>query len=229
MIGRVKDPGREPQVRSGLDDVSADWVAGLSGHEGAEGGEAGREAYVERLHALLVKIAKAEASRRSGLNGIAGQERDDLACQAAADALMSILRKITEFRGDSKFTTWAYKFVVFEVSTKFGRHAWRRDGVQFEVESWDRLPARLGAGPEEVAQSRDLVEAVRVGIEEALTAHQRDVFLAIVVNAVPLDALVAELGTNRNAIYKTMFDARRKLRDYLATHGYIDSARESRA
>ncbi len=207
-----------------LDDTSAEWVAGLTerGHgDVAPGGLPHRDAYIKRLHVLLLKIARAEASRRAGLNGIAGKELDDLACQAADDALMSILRKIGNFRGESKFTSWAYKFVVFEVATKFGRHAWRRDGVRLDPESWDRLPAALGAGPEAVAESRELVTAVREAVKEAMTPHQQQVFVAIVVNATPLDALVAELGSTRNAIYKTMFDARRKLRAHLIARGHI--------
>jgi len=224
----VSKGGRDLGVWSRADDVSADWVAGLT-RQGGAGAEGHRDAYIERLHALLVRIARAEAGRRAGLHGIVGQELDDLAHQAAADALVSILRKITDFRGESKFTTWAYKFVIYEVSSKFGRHAWRRAGVRFDAESWDRLPARLGAGPEDLAQSRELVEAVRTGIQQALTEHQRRVFVAIVVNATPLDVVVAELGSNRNAVYKTMFDARRKLRAHLATHGYIASVRQGEA
>ena len=198
-----------------FDEDSAQWVAGLT----AVGSE--RDACVVRLHALLTKAARAEAGRRSGLNGIAGRELQDLADQAAGDALVSILRKVAEFRGDSKFTTWAYKFVMFEVANKFGRHTWRRQGVYWDEESWERLPGRLGSDPADVSESRELVEAVREAVGQALTPHQRRIFVAIVVNATPLDALVAELGTNRNAIYKTMFDARRKLRTYLVTHGYL--------
>jgi RNA polymerase sigma-70 factor (ECF subfamily) len=211
----VRDPRGSADPAATLDENSAEWVTGLT----AAGAE--QETSIERLHALLTKAARAEAGRRSGQNGIAGQELQDLADQAASDAIVSILRKVTEFRGDSKFTTWAYKFVIFEVANKFGRHAWRRQGVHWDEESWNRLPARLGTDPADVSESRELVAAVRNAVDHALTPHQRRIFVAIVVNATPLDALVAEMGTNRNAIYKTMFDARRKLRDHLATQGLV--------
>jgi RNA polymerase sigma-70 factor (ECF subfamily) len=203
------------QLSPQLDEASASWVSGLS----CIGPE--RELAVDRLHALLLRIARAEAARRSGLNGITGPELDDLAHQAASDAAMSILRKVHDFRGDSKFTTWAYKFVIFEVANRFARHVWRRERTQLDEEDWDRLPGRLGTDPEDVAESRALVAAVHEAVEQELTPHQRRIFVAIALDATPLDVLVAELGSNRNAIYKTLFDARRKLRAHLAAHGYL--------
>ena len=179
------------------------------------------DAAVARLHALMVRMARAEAARRTGWYGIRGPELDDLADQAASDAVVSILRRVEDFRGESRFTTWACAFVIREVSTKFGRHVWRRDGVRMDEAGWDQVPGRVGESPEAVAESREILDAVRVAVDQELTEHQRRVFLAIAVNGIALDVLVAELGTNRNAIYKTMFDARRKVRTHLETHGYI--------
>ncbi len=195
--------------------MSAAWISGLV----ADGAE--RDATIARLHDLLLRVAHVEAARRAGLNGIGGTELEDLAHHAASDACLSIVRKAREFRGDSKFTTWAYKFVVYEVSNKFARHAWRRDDVRLGDEAWQRLPARLGTDPEDVAGARELVGAVRTAVEEELTPHQRRIFVAIVLDATPLDVLATELGSNRNAIYKSLFDARRKLRAHLVTHGYM--------
>ena len=143
--------------------------------------------------------------------------------QAAADALLAIIAKLGQFRGESRFTTWAYKFVIFEVSTKLGRHFWRNPTVSLEAEEWDRLPDRFGFDPAHEAESRDFIAAVRRAVDDALTTRQRRIFVAIVVNGVPLDALVVELNTSRNAIYKTVFDARRKLRATLAANGYLDA------
>ena len=81
--------------------------------------------------------------------------------------------------------------------------------------------ARFGFDPAQEAEWRDLLAALRRAVDEELTARQRRVFVAIVLNGIPLDALVIELATNRNAIYKTLFDARRKLRAALAANGYI--------
>ncbi|MGH8987322.1 MAG: sigma-70 family RNA polymerase sigma factor, partial [Acidimicrobiales bacterium] len=142
--------------------------------------------------------------------------------QAAADAVVAVMGKVGEFRGESRFTTWACKFAIFEVSTKVSRHFWQRPTTPMDVEDWDRLPDRFGLDPARVTEWRDVVEAVHRAVDDELTDHQRRVFVAIVLDGMPLDALVAELGSNRNAIYKTLFDARRKLRASLVTHGYLD-------
>ena len=199
-----------------FDPDSGQWVRVLSG-TGPQ-----REAGLARLHELLLRIARAEVQRRSGKLRITGPEVDDLAYQAAADALLAIDLKIGQFRGESRFTTWAYKFVIFEVSAKIGRHFWAHPAVSMDAEDWDRLPGRLGPDPARETELRELADAVRRAVDEHLTPRQRKVFVAIVVNGVPMDALVAELGSTRNAIYKTMWDARRKLRSALAANGYLD-------
>ena len=181
-----------------------------------------REAALARLHEMLLRIAQGEARRRSPRLQLTGPELDDLAYQAAADALIAITGKLGQFRGESRFTTWAYKFVVFEVSGKIGRHFWRRPSVPFDAEDWDRLPGRFGFDPAQEAEWRDLLAALRRAVDEELTARQRRVFVAIVLNGVPLDTLVIEMTSNRNTIYKTLFDARRKLRAALAANGYLD-------
>ena len=203
-------------VPARLDPESAEWLRVL----GAAGPR--REAALTRLHGMLLRIAQREARRRGPRMLIAGPELEDLAYQAAADALMAITAKLSQFRGESRFTTWAYKFVIFEVSAKLGRHFWRRPDVRLEAEDWDRLPGRFGFEPAREAGWRDLLAALRRAVDTELTARQREVFVAIVVNDVPLDALAVRLGSNRNAIYKTMFDARRKLRTALAANGYLD-------
>jgi RNA polymerase sigma-70 factor (ECF subfamily) len=213
---RPADSAVEVVPPSRLDPSSEHWVRTLTG-TGPE-----RERQLARLHELLLKIAKGEVRRRGGQLRISGPELDDLAYQAAADALLAILRKLGQFRGDSRFTTWAYKFVIFEVSAKIGRHFWRHPAVPMDAAEWDRLADRFGLEPAAETERRDLAGAVRRAVDEHLTARQRRVFVAIVVNGVPLDALVIELGSTRGAIYKMMFDARRKLRAALAADGYLD-------
>jgi len=212
-----------PVTAARLDPESAGWLSALTG-TGAE-----REAALERLHGLLVRIASREVRRRGPRLQITGPELDDLAYQAAADALVAITAKLGQFRGESRFTTWAYKFVIFEVSAKLGRHFWRRPHLPLDTQDWERLPDRFGFDPAQQSEWRDLVAALRRAVDEELTARQREIFVAIVVNEVPLDALAARLGSNRNAIYKMMFDARRKLRAALAADGYLgpDTSRRS--
>jgi RNA polymerase sigma-70 factor, ECF subfamily len=198
-----------------IDDDTAEWVRLLAG-TGSE-----REAAVDRLHAILVRIARAEVARRGPRLRISGPELDDLAYQAAADALLAITGKIGQFRGESRFTTWAYKFVIFEVSAKCGRHFWRRPAVALDAEDWDRLPGRFGFDPAAAAEWGELLTALRRAVDTELTPRQRQVFVAIVLNDVPLDALVIELSSSRNAIYKMLFDARRKLRAALTAAGHL--------
>jgi RNA polymerase sigma-70 factor (ECF subfamily) len=199
-----------------LDPESAGWLRTLAGTGPA------REAALGRLHEMLVRIARGEVGRRAPRLRLGGPELDDLAYQAAADALIAITGKLGQFRGESRFMTWAYKFVIFEVSAKIGRHFWRHPDIPLDAEDWDRLPGRFGFDPAQEAEWRDLLAALRRAVDEELTARQRRVFVAIVLNGVPLDALVIELASNRNAIYKTLFDARRKLRAALAANGYVD-------
>ena len=119
---------------SRLDPDSAGWLRMLAGTGPA------REAALARLHEMLVQIARGEVGRRAPRLQLTGPELDDLAYQAAADALIGITGKLRRFRGESRFTTWAYKFVIFEVSAKIGRHFWRHPDVRLDAEDWDRLP-----------------------------------------------------------------------------------------
>jgi RNA polymerase sigma-70 factor (ECF subfamily) len=205
-----------PGVAHSVDPESAEWLGALA-DRGAQ-----REAALARLHEMLLRIAQRECRRRGPRLRITGPELEDLAYQAAADALVAITRKLGQFRGESRFTTWAYKFVILEVSDKIGRHFWRNPGVPLDAEDWDKLPDRFGFEPAREAEWRDLLAALRRAVDTELSPRQRQVFVAIVVNAVPLDALAIELSSNRNAIYKMMFDARRKLRAALAANGYMD-------
>lgn len=198
-----------------LDAESRSWVQGLRSTAPE------RESALARLHGLLLRAARHEVHRRGESLQLRGPELEDLANQAADDALMAITMKVDGFRGESRFTTWAYKFVMFEVSTKLARHFWRTTTVPLEQEDWDRLPDRLGVQPHERAEWRELLAALRRAVEDDLTDHQRRVFVAIALNGVPMDAVALELGANRNAIYKALFDARRKLRASLAASGYL--------
>ena len=199
-----------------IDHESRRWLDALAADSPA------RDDALSRLHSLLLRASRSDLNRRCGRTPLTGQELEDLAHQAADDALVSILRKLSTFRGASRFTTWAYKFAIVEVSSKVGRHFWQRPDVRLDQSDWERLPDRFGMSPDLVAQSRDLLDELRRIVEQELTDLQRQVFVALVVDAIPLDALVVKLGSNRNAIYKTMFDARRKIRAALVANGYIE-------
>lgn len=204
-----------------LDEESREWLWCLAG-DGRDGfSRIERERCLARLHAMLVGVARAELRRRSGPALIKAHEQEDLALQAADDAMMAILRKLDQFRGESRFTTWAYRFVVLEVSAQLSRCFRRPVTVQAGAETWDRLSDGPGVDPVRHAESVELVEALRAAVTVTLSERQRRVFVALALDGIPLDALAAELGSTRNAVYKTMFDARRKIRAHLTAHGYL--------
>ena len=175
---------------------------------------------VARLHDVLHRVAVYELSRRRHqLRSIRGPEFDDLAQQAADDALVNVLDRLDEFRGLSRFTTWAYTFVMFEVSAKVARHAWRRLPPDTEQPEWDQLQDPMALLPEERLEQRARLDALSRAIAK-LTERQREVFVAIALNDVPIDVLAMNLRTNRNAVYKNLFDARRRLRARMAAAGH---------
>jgi RNA polymerase sigma-70 factor, ECF subfamily len=206
-----------PLPRTGIvgsaDTASRAWVARLS----VPG--AGRDAAVAELHPLLLRAARFEISRRrSAFPQLGGADLDDLAWQSADDALMSILRRLGDFRGNSRFTTWACKFAVVEAGVKVRRQAWRGREIALTPVLWP-LVADGAPGPHEHAEARDLLSALQEEIERQLTARQRQVFAAIALNGVPIDVLAERLSTTRGALYKTLHDARHKLRAALAARG----------
>jgi RNA polymerase sigma-70 factor, ECF subfamily len=193
---------------------SEDWLQALSG-TGPEHQDA-----VDRLHALLLRAARFEVARRG--HPVAGggpSDLDDLAMQAADDALVAVMRKLHTYRGDSRFTTWAYKFALLEAAVKVRRRPWHGREIPMETDGWARLRDDTQASPAGQVEASELIDAVRDAIAEVLTPHQRAVLVAITLNDVPIDVLAERRATTRGALYKTLHDARRKLRARLAADG----------
>src|SRR5688500_2989171 len=164
-------------------DDSAAWLAALSSPGPA------REDASARLHELLLRAARFEVSRRrASLPHLRGDDFDDLAHQSADDALVAILGKLDTFRGDSRFTTWAYKFALLEAAVKLRRRAWQGREVPLEPETWEMFPATRGS-PQGSAEQGELLSELRMGIDEALSPHQREVLVALTLNDVPIDVL----------------------------------------
>jgi RNA polymerase sigma-70 factor, ECF subfamily len=196
-----------------LDPESREWLRSLRAR-GREHDEA-----VARLHALLLRAARFEcARRRPSLPHLRGNDLDDVANQAADDALVSILARLDSFRGESRFTTWAYKFALLEAAVKLRRRAWQGREVPLEPETWG-LFSSSGVEPDESAEQSELLETLQRAIEEVLTPHQRRVLVGLALNGVPIDVLAERLSTTRGALYKTLHDARRKLRAHLEELG----------
>jgi RNA polymerase sigma-70 factor (ECF subfamily) len=197
------------------DEASQKWLDGLR--------SAGprHDRCVRELHALLLRAARREVHRRRAwLGGASGPELDDIAHQAADDALIAIIDNLDTYRGLSRFTTWAYRFVMNHVSGKTRQHLWSGRRVPFDDTDWDRLPDRLVISPHTRTEQLAQLEALRTAVEEKLTARQREVFVSVALNEVPIELVAARLDSNRGAIYKTLFDARTKLRASLLEAGY---------
>ena len=208
-VPRVGDHG-PPALR---DDAEA-WISALHGPAGV------REQALADLHALLLRAARFELGRRRRqLGHIAATELEDLATQAADDALMAILGKLDSFRGASRFTTWAYKFALLEAGVRARRRAWHGREIVIDEQTWPELPAN-GRTAQQCVEDAELLRALRDAVRTALTPHQREVFSALALNGIPIDVLAERLNTTRGALYKTLHDARRKLRLSLEDAGY---------
>jgi RNA polymerase sigma-70 factor (ECF subfamily) len=201
------------------DTESAEWLRDLQ-----DGGVA-RESAVARLHALLVRVARSEAARRRATLPLrASDEVDDLCVQSASDALMAVLAKLDTYRGTARFTTWACKFVIFETSTRLRRHAWRHRKVELDDTVWDRLSDSAPPALQRL-ENEQLLVALHRAVDEHLTERQRLIFQSVTMHDVPIDVLAERLGTSRGAIYKTLHDARGKLRRALNDAGYGEGER----
>jgi len=196
-----------------LDEESREWLRALRGTG------AGRDAAIARLHALLLRAARFEvARRRPTLPHLRGNELDEIALEAADDALMSVLARLDDFRGLSRFTTWVYKFALLEAAVKLRRRAWQGREVPLEPETWS-LFSSSAPEPDEQAEQSELLTTLQRAIAEVLTPHQRRVLVALALNGVPIDVLAERLNTTRGALYKTLHDARQKLRKHLHDSG----------
>jgi RNA polymerase sigma-70 factor, ECF subfamily len=203
------------------DAESKAWVAALR----TEGPR--RDRAVAELHQLMLRAARFEVRRRgSAFPHLRGGDLDDLAMQSADDALMALLGKIDDYRGASRFTTWAYKFALLEAAVKVRKRAWQGRELPLEPETWELFRGSDGSSPEAAVEQGELFGELGTAIAEQLTPHQREVLVAITLNGVPIDVLADRLNTTRGALYKTLHDARQKLRAHLADRGMAVGADE---
>jgi RNA polymerase sigma-70 factor (ECF subfamily) len=211
---------RSPAPERAPDADSRRWVHALRGdrHERARA--------VAELHELLLRATRFEVARRHAVHPhLRGGDLDDIAVQAAGDALVSILAKLSDYRGESRFTTWAYKFGLLEAAVKVRKRAWQGRELPVTDDTWAALATSAGA-PAEEAERSELLGAIATAIDEVLSERQREVFVAVTLNGVPIDVLAERSGSTRGALYKTLHDARRKLRAALAARGFDELAGE---
>jgi RNA polymerase sigma-70 factor (ECF subfamily) len=222
-VARRMSATESPQpVTRLMDPESRQWLRRLAAGSGE------REQAAGELHAVLLRAARFEVRRRgSSLAHLAQADYEDLAQQSADDALVSIIGKLADFRGESRFTTWAYKFALYEAAAKVRRTAWRGRELPLGDEAMVQL-ADARADPHADAETAALLDVLSVGIERDLTDHQREVLVALALNEVPIDVLAERMSTTRGALYKTLHDARQKLRASLAASGMSPRAPQHR-
>ena len=196
-----------------------DWVTALSSP-----GPAQHRAMLE-LHQLLLRASRHQVGRMRGAVPGAGAARlEEIANQAADEAMIAVLGKLRTFEGRSRFTTWVYKFAILQCATEIRRYAWQHRDVELADAA---LVPESGPSPASYAEATDLAAALGRAMDVALTPHQRRVTIALLVDGVPIDVLAERLGTNRNALYKTVHDARSRLRAHLIASGHLpQTARE---
>ena len=194
-----------------------EWIQALRGDGEAQAGA------LRELRGILVRAARFALQRRLGRGG--ALDVDQLAEDCAQNALMAILDRLEDFRGDSRFTTWAYKFAINMALVASRREAWKPVSLDALLEqagpsTWRLDTHALSANPDQAARQAEAWTVIKDVIERELSERQRQALKAIVVDEVPLDELVRHWGSSRNAVYKLLHDARWKLRTRLEARGF---------
>jgi RNA polymerase sigma-70 factor, ECF subfamily len=219
MIGTSERPTLPPIKKCGLeqdvgDPESQAWIDRLTP------GSPDLETGIEELHSLLLRGARFEINRRRAtLPHLRGGDYDDLAQQSADDALLAVLRKLDDFRGESRFATWAYKFALYEAAAKVRKRSWQGREIPLSPEAWPLIADEQQLTAQQSVEATDQLSALHEAIEEKLSPHQREVLVALALNEVPIDVLAERLNTTRGALYKTLHDGRQKLRSALTARG----------
>jgi RNA polymerase sigma-70 factor (ECF subfamily) len=206
-----------------LERTNEEWLADLRA-----GGER-QEAALEDLRAYLRRglFAYLRDNQRNGDRG----DLDDLGQQAddfVQEALLKVLNGLDSFRGESRFTTWAMKIAVRTAVSALRRAVYRdlsldelrERGATLQFASDGAVGPAALPEPEREAERREVLATLDEGVRTQLTERQRTAFLATNVEGVPVEVAALLLDTNPNALYKTVHDARRKLRSYLIERGF---------
>lgn len=199
-----------------------EWLQELTASDSAQ------DAAIADLRELLLRAALYFFSRNVG--DFQGLDRDEILQRAedcAQDALLAVMNHLSDFRGDSKFTTWAYKFAINISMMAARRERWKKVSLD-ELASADdstvferfMLDASSDIGPEKSALQAEAQRIIQRVIADELTEKQSKVLVMMLIHEVPLDEVVRHLGTNRNAVYKLLHDARQKLKSGLKASGF---------
>ena len=177
------------------------------------------------LRAYVLRAALYSLRRsRGSLGRLASTEIIQLAEDSAQDALLAILQHLDDFRGESRFTTWVYSFAINMALVAARREGWRTVPLDKVIanphlDEWTG-EARAPVDPQRLALQTETLAVIREAIDHHLSDRQRQALKAILFEGVPLDELVRHWGSNRNAVYKLLHDARRKLKAHLEARGF---------
>ncbi|HET7477046.1 MAG TPA: sigma-70 family RNA polymerase sigma factor [Dermatophilaceae bacterium] len=208
-----RDEQRPPAAADAARPEPLDWVHALTS-SGPDQVSAMRE-----LHRLMLRAARHQVWRMRGVLPDASPGTVDvIANQAADEAMTTLLGKLHTFEGRSRFSTWAFKFAILQAASDVRRLQWRHREV--ELRDLDR-PAAPHDSPEAQAEGSALAAAVADAMHTVLTPYQRRIAVALLVDDVPIDVLAERLGSTRGALYKTVHDARGRLRTELTARGYL--------
>lgn len=205
---------------------NADWIRLLKNASAQQAGDAQKANAVEELRQLLLRAALHTFSR--SLSDLSHRSPDDilaLAEDCAQDALIAVMQQLPTFRGESRFTTWVYKFGVHKALETARRERWKGQSMDALLEdkepcSWvsaEKLPPVEGSDTTEQAEIWRIIQQV---ICEELSERQRLVVKLMIFEEVPMDVVTERFNTNRNAVYKMLHDARKRIRRGLEANGY---------
>jgi RNA polymerase sigma-70 factor (ECF subfamily) len=167
------------------------------------------------LYDLLVR------GLRAALGGYGGGVEANVG-DFAQEALIKITGNLDSFRGESRFTTWAHKIAMSVAFTELKRRRWRDVSLQdlfARREAADRGPADTQLTPEQLTFQNMVLGELRRLVDEELTDRQREAVVAVILEEMPVSEVARRMGTNQNALYKLLHDARRKLKRQMEAAG----------
>jgi RNA polymerase sigma-70 factor (ECF subfamily) len=167
------------------------------------------------LYDLLVR------GLRAALGGYGGGVEANVG-DFAQEALIKITGNLDSFRGESRFTTWAHKIAMNVAFTELKRRRWRDVSLQdlfARREAADRGPADTQLTPEQLTFQNMVLGELRRLVDEELTDRQREAVVAVILEEMPVSEVARRMGTNQNALYKLLHDARRKLKRQMEAAG----------
>jgi RNA polymerase sigma-70 factor (ECF subfamily) len=204
-----------------IDRTNDQWITELTGTSDVQA-----QALEDLRQRLQRGIFYYLSRERSDLSHLSTQELTQMAEDLAQDATLRVIGNLDSFRGDSRFTTWATKIAVRVAISDLRRARYKDFSLDGLTANEELIPSTSNTvgnipdpSPEESAERAEVLSRISAALEEALTERQYKALVAVALRGVPLEIVAEQMNTNRNALYKLLHDARRKLRTYLESQG----------